>query len=119
MTLEERTTIRLIVIVVSMFLLWWQARWLLRAYRRERDRQPAERRSPRIMLAAQASVLFTALSMVFGIYTARRLALGAVAISTLVEVVRRRFIPRTLPRMSDAIEAPKTVNPRHAATRDT
>jgi hypothetical protein len=88
---EERIAIRLIVIVVSFFLLWWQARWLLRAYRRERDRQPPERRSSRVMLAAQASLLFTALSMVFGIYTARRFALGAVAISTLVEVVRRRF----------------------------
>ena len=94
MTSEERLVIRLIVVAVSFFLLWWQARWLLRAYRRERDRQSPERRSSRAMLAAQASLLFTALSMMFGIYTARRLALGAVAISTLVEVVRRRFMRR-------------------------
>jgi len=91
MTLKEQIAIRLIVIVVSSFLLWWQARWLLRAYRRERDRQSPERRSPRVMLAAQAALLFTALSMIFGIYTARRLAMGAVALSVLIEFVRRRL----------------------------
>jgi hypothetical protein len=97
MTPEERVAIRVIVSVASSFLLWWQARWLLRAYRRERDRQSPDRRSPRVMLAAQAALLFTALSMVFGIYTARRLAMGAVGLSALVEVVRRRLASRTPP----------------------
>ena len=91
MTADERLVIRLIVVVVSFFLLWWQARWLLRAYRRVRDHQPPERRAPRVILAAQASLLFTLMSMVAGIYTARRLAMGAVALATLIEVLRRRF----------------------------
>jgi hypothetical protein len=87
----EQSVIRLIVIAGSFALLWWQARWLLRAYRQERDRQAPERRSSRVMLLAHASLLFTALSMVFGIYTARRIAMSVIAISALIEVVRRRF----------------------------
>jgi hypothetical protein len=88
MTLTE---IRLVVFLVGMGLMWWQLRWLLRAYRRERDRQPPEDRSSRLFLLSNALVVFVALATAVGVYTARRLALGALLTLILAEAAKRRF----------------------------
>jgi len=64
---------------------------LLRAYRRERDRQPPERRSSRLFLLSNALVAFVALATTMGVYTARRLALGALLAVTVLEALKRRF----------------------------
>jgi len=85
------TEIRLVVFLAGMGLMWWQLRWLLRAYRRERDRQPPEDRSARLFLLSNALVVFAALATAVGVFAARRLALGALLTLTLAEAAKRRF----------------------------
>jgi hypothetical protein len=85
------TEIRWVVFFAGLGLIWWQLRWLLRAYRRERDRQPEERRSSRVFLLSTALVVFVALATAFGVYAARRLALGALLVVTVIEAAKRRF----------------------------
>jgi hypothetical protein len=87
----EQVGVRLVVLVAGLGVLWWQLRWLLRAYRRERDRQVPELRSSRPFLLSIALMVFVALATVAGIYTARRIAVGAIIVSSVIDAARRRL----------------------------
>ena len=89
MTPEQ--VVRFVVLVAGFGSIWWQLRWLLRAYRRERDRQPPIRRSSRPFLLSIAFIVFGALATVAGVYTARRIAVGAIVLSSVVDAARRRL----------------------------
>jgi hypothetical protein len=83
--------IRLAILLVGSVSAWWQLRWLLRAYRRERDRQPLDRRSSRALLLSTALLIFVVLATIAGLYTARRIAVGAITVAVAIEAIKRRF----------------------------
>jgi hypothetical protein len=83
--------IRSLIALARLLLFVWQVRWLLRAYRRERDRQTPEHRSPRPRLLAAAVLVFVALASVGGVYAVKPIATGALLIAWMVEAARRRW----------------------------
>jgi hypothetical protein len=83
--------IEAVVFLAGTGLVTWQFRWLLRAYRTERDRQAPEHRSSRVFLLALALMVFVALASITDLYTARRMAVGGILVLSLVEAARRRF----------------------------
>ena len=87
----EQALVRLVVLVGGLGLVWWQLRWLLRAYRRERDRQPITHRAPRPLLLSIALIVFVTLATATGVYTARRIAMAALMVASAAEAARRRW----------------------------
>ena len=84
--------IEAVVFLVGTGLVTWQFRWLLRAYRTERDRHPPEHASSRALLLALALMVLVALASITDLYTARRIAVGAILVVSLVEAARRRWV---------------------------
>jgi hypothetical protein len=91
MTEGQVLLIRALVLITGFVVTWFQLRWLLRAYRAERDRQAPECRSPRPLLLSAALIVFVALATVAGVYTARRIAVGTIAAIGIFEAIRRRL----------------------------
>jgi hypothetical protein len=83
--------IRAVVGIGQLLLLIWQVRWLLRAYRRERDRQAPEHRFPRPRLLAAAVLVSAALASVAGVHAVRPLATGALLVAWMFDAARRRW----------------------------
>lgn len=84
-------TVEAVVFLGGIGLAAWQFRWLLRAYRTERDRQAEERRSSRAFVLVLALTVFVALASITDLYTARRIAVGGILIVAGVEAARRRL----------------------------
>jgi hypothetical protein len=79
-----------VAFVAGVGLATWQFRWLLRKYRRERDRQSPEHRSARWFLLVLALAVFVILAALTGMGIARRIAVGAILVLDVVEWLRRR-----------------------------
>jgi hypothetical protein len=84
-------TVEIVVFLAGIGLVAWQFRWLLRAYRTERERQASERRSSRAFVLVLALTVFVALASMTDLYTARRIAVGGILVVALVEAARRRW----------------------------
>jgi hypothetical protein len=80
-----------LVFLAGLGLMIWQFRWLLRAYRTERDRQPPEHRSSRAALLVLALTVFVGLASITDLETARRVAVAGILAVALVEASRRRW----------------------------
>ena len=85
-------TVEAVVFLAGIGLVAWQFRWLLRAYRTERDRRAPEHRSSRAFLLVLALTVFVALASMTDLYTARRIAVGGILIVAVVEAARRRWV---------------------------
>ena len=92
MTTEQ--IVEAVVFLAGIGLVMWQFRWLLRAYRTERDRQAPERRSSRAFVLALALTVFVALASITDLYTARRIGVGGILTVALVESVKRRYFSK-------------------------
>lgn len=68
--------------------MWWQLRWLLRAYRAERDRQAPEDRSSRLVLLLVALLVFVGVAMATNLYVPRRLAIAGILLLGAIEGLR-------------------------------
>lgn len=84
-------TVEVVVFLAGIGLAAWQIRWLLRAYRTERDRQSGERQSSRAFLLILALLVFVALASMTDLDTARRIAVGGILMVAVVEAARRRW----------------------------
>lgn len=78
-------------LVAGVGLVAWQFRWLLRAYRTERDRQPLEQRSSRLFVLALALTVFVALASITNMYAARRLAVWSILAVGVTATITKRF----------------------------
>ena len=83
--------IKLVIPVTRLLLMLWQMRWLLRAYRRERDRQGAGDRASRARLLAAAVLVFATVAIVAGVSAVRPIATGAILIVSLYQAAQRRW----------------------------
>jgi hypothetical protein len=83
--------IKFAIPVARLLLVLWQMRWLLRAYRRERDRHLASYRASRPRLLAAAVLVFVAVSVVAGVSAVRPIATGAILIVALYQAAQRRW----------------------------
>jgi hypothetical protein len=84
-----------VAFLLGIALLTWQFRWLLRAYRKERDQQASDARSSRAFLLALALVVFITLTSIAGLEGARRIAIGAVLLLGLADAAWRRWGKRS------------------------
>jgi hypothetical protein len=84
-----------VVFLLGIGLLTWQFRWLLRAYRTQRDRQAMAERSSRALLLALALIVFIVLTSIAGLDGARRIAVGAVLLLGLADAAWRRWRNRS------------------------
>jgi hypothetical protein len=87
-------TIALIAFAVPaarVLLLVWQMRWLLRAYRRERDRHVAGYRASRPRLLAAAVLVVVGVSLMTGVSGVRPIATGALLVMSLYQAAQRRW----------------------------
>jgi hypothetical protein len=89
-SMEPAQIVEAVGLLAGVGLVTWQFRWLLRAYRAERDRQAPERRSPRLFVLALALMVFAVFASISNLYTARRIAVGAILIVGVAEEIRRR-----------------------------
>jgi hypothetical protein len=78
----------ILVLAGGFGLLWWQLRWLLRAYRAERDRQAPQDRSSRTVLLLVALLVFAGIAMATDLYMPRRLAVAGILLLGAIEGVR-------------------------------
>jgi len=83
--------IRFVIPVARLLLLLWQMRWLLRAYRRERDRHVAGYRASRPRLLAAAVLVFVAVSLITGVWTVRPIATAAILVVSLYHAAQHRW----------------------------
>jgi hypothetical protein len=83
--------IEIVIFLAGIGLVSWQFRWLLRAYRTERDRQAAERRSATLFVLALALTVFALLASMTNLYTARRIAVGSILLVGLAGPMRQRL----------------------------
>jgi hypothetical protein len=77
-----------LLLVGGFAILYWQLRWLLRAYRTERDRQAPEDRSSRLVLLLVALLVFVGVAMATNLYLPRRLAIGGILLLGAIEGLR-------------------------------
>jgi hypothetical protein len=77
--------------VARLLLLVCQMRWLLRAYRRERDRHVAGYRVSRPRLLAAAVLVVVSVSLMTGVSGVRPIATGALLVMTLYQAAQRRW----------------------------
>jgi hypothetical protein len=83
--------IRIVIPVARLLLVLWQMRWLLRAYRRERDRHVAGYRASRPRLLAAAVLIVVAVALIAGVSAVRPIATGAILIVSLYQAAQRRW----------------------------
>jgi uncharacterized membrane protein len=69
-------------------ILYWQLRWLLRAYRTERDRQAPQDRSSRLTLLIVALLVFAGIALATDLYMPRRVAIGGILLLGAIEGLR-------------------------------
>jgi hypothetical protein len=84
--------IRFVIPVARLLLLLWQMRWLLRAYRRERDRHRATDPSSRLQLLAAAVFVVAAVAFGAGASAVRPVATGGILIMSMYQAAQRRWL---------------------------